>query len=206
MKHIIVSLFTLGLFTVASPAEAASAKAQTPKIEVSAQKSRALCRKVTASAKYTKARDEATKSRALTIAQARRVASELCRFYAASKTNRTKYWGALLESAVAQGKLTKSDQSILTAALVNPSVLTGWEPSTAFGEAVLAAGGETETHANSTGSVVGAVIGGFVGGLLTAGNFAGISAGIAVGGAVGDLAETLADTGDDEAGDDDDDE
>ena len=210
MNSVLHTLFALGLCatvsTVSVPASAAPKPAATPELQVSnKKKAAALCREVTASPVFKKARRQAVETKALSHQQSNDIATEVCQFVAATPESRARYWEVSLSKLVEQGKLTQSDKTLLTEALVNPKVLESWKPVTPFGQQVLSNApgpddGATYEANSGAGWVIGGIIGGIAGGLMTVGNPAGIGAGIAVGGAVGSLAETVFSGDDDEGG------
>lgn len=203
MKTALRAMFAVSLFlslgaTVALVPTPASAS--TPQLEVSAKRA-ATCRDVVDSPTLEPLRRRASERRELTLEQSAEVASAACRLFAATPSSRARYWDASLSTLVADGRLTASDKALLRKALIDPSVLATWKPTTKFGQQVQAGAPEADV-----GWVVGAIVGGIIGG--AAGGVAGIAVGIGVGGAAGDLAETVftSDGGDDSDSSDGDDD
>ncbi len=208
----IPTLLAIGLCTAvtlsSSPASALKEEAAQPTLRVSKKRVSTVCRNVDPSPAFKKTQRKAIEGKTLDRKQTSEIATEVCRFYAASEKQQARYWNASLTTLVKQGKLTKADRALLSKVLTNPEVLEVWKPTTEFGKLLLANAGEhsqgdndatTQQSNSGAGWVVGGIIGGIAGGLMTGGNPAGIGAGIAVGGAAGSLAETVF-SGDDGGG------
>ena len=157
-----------------------------------------LCQDIERSKRFIQSRTRALAQSRLNKKAGQVITRKLCRYHSASKNQQRKIIRKQLRVLAKRGLITQQDQAVLARAVIDPSILAEWKPSTDFGRALKEESEDVDVQ-KSMGAAIGGIIGGLIGGAVSGG--AGIAPGAAIGGALGNIIETVvSDSGDDSSG------